>query len=64
MRYYARFRPIVVGSVPNGFSRYVNFGKREYVEEVETEVWGWVEYDKPLKNPQEWELIPYDNKGK
>ena len=57
MRYYATKRPIMVGTVPKGFTFFKNFDRKEYVEAVGREAWGYVDYDNEI-DFDNWDLIP------
>ena len=52
MRYYSTHRPITPGSFPNPPGNKVleihNFDSKTYCEELGRDVWGYIEYEKPL----------------
>lgn len=47
MRYYSTLRPVSIGSYPekDRVKEIVNFNDRQYVDEIEHEAWGYIEYD-------------------
>lgn len=53
-RYYCRLRPPMIGGLP--FGRTIvdveTYEERRYEPEIDSMVWGWVEYAEPL-TPQE-----------
>lgn len=61
-RYYCRMRPPMLDSIPIDRAIILeveSFLERQYVAEIDSMVWGWVEYDRPL-SPKEvavYELI-------
>lgn len=63
MRYYSTQRPIVPGSYPkpqgNTVKEIRNFDERTYCEEIGREVWGYIEYERPLHRDTaaDYELI-------
>ena len=66
-KYYSTQRPVDIGTFPktdNGPVRFVNFDKRESVEDGSFKAWGYLVYDAPLAAKQiyEYELRPaFDN---
>ena len=58
-RYYLEARPPSIGCQPNGTINIVDYGQKKYVEEIDREVWGHVEYEKLLSARQirDYELI-------
>ena len=61
-RYYCVFRPPMPGTVPRGMVNLVEFDAPKYVEKIDHEAWGYVEYEKPLTAYQvyEYELAEED----
>ena len=62
-RYYSPLRPIGIGTIPTVHKlTFTNFMKREFVESIGREAWGYVEYDSPLtdKEAADYDLIPGD----
>ena len=60
-RYYSTQRPVDINTFPKtegGPIRYVNFDKREYVENASLRTWGYLAYDTPLtpKQMDDYEL--------
>jgi len=64
MRYYSIQRPVTPGSFPkpkgNKVLNITSFDSKTYCDELGREVWGYVEYERPLseKEAQDWELTP------
>ena len=58
-RYYLKARPPSIGCQPNGTINIVDYGYKKYVEEIDREVWGHVEYEKHLATEKviDYELI-------
>ncbi|MBO8161344.1 MAG: hypothetical protein H0Z24_06870 [Thermosipho sp. (in: Bacteria)] len=56
-RYYLTLRPPGPGSQPRGFIKQVSFDNKKYIDEIGKEAWGYVEYDKPIKNPESWDMV-------
>ena len=58
-RYYLTERGPSLGTQPRGEIEIVDFGKKILTEEIGWEVWGYVEYEKPLTPTQisNYELI-------
>lgn len=59
-RYYSTQRPVAPGTFPKrGAVAIVNFDSREYVDEINREAWGYVEYDHELSNDlaESYELV-------
>lgn len=52
VRYYSLLRPVGIGTYPkpegNRIGEIHNFDRREHVEAIGREAWGWIEYEKPL----------------
>ena len=52
MRYYSTHRPVTPGSFPNPPGNKVleihNFDSKTYCEELGREVWGYIDYERPL----------------
>lgn len=58
MRYYTIMRPVAPGTFPKeGMKEFENFDCRTYIEEINHEAWGWLEYDRELT---ETEARSYD----
>lgn len=53
MRYFSTQRPVAPGTYPRPVDNTVigvtNFSGREYCEEIQQEAWGFVDYDKELR---------------
>lgn len=51
-RYYSTQRPVMPGSYPkpenNKVEEICNFDNKTYSEEIQTDAWGYIEYEKPL----------------
>jgi len=65
MKYYSRMRPVAPGSYPReGVTNIHNFDYREFVEEINSEAWGYIEYDRELteKEIADYELTPANMK--
>ena len=65
-RYYSTQRPIAPGAYPkpekhavlgNEVLEIVNFDNKEYVEEIDRNAWGYIEYEKPLGH---FDVINYE----
>lgn len=59
-RYYAEARPISIGTVPvENVVNFQNYDTRTYDENAKREVWGYIEYSKPLSEGEicDFELI-------
>lgn len=58
-RYYLTQRSPSLGTQPRGTTNVVDYGKKILTEEIGWEVWGYVEYKKPLTPTQisNYELI-------
>lgn len=70
-RYYSVARPISAGTFPrikdNPVEGIHNFDRREYVETIGREAWGYVEYDHAIskQDAKDYELIAEEeNKNK
>ena len=63
-RYYSTQRPVSAGTYPktkdNPAMLIHNFNERKYVAEIGRMAWGYIEYDKPLKDTAltGYELMP------
>ena len=59
MRYYLTQRPPAPGTFPGKPSVIVGYDAREYVEDIERNAWGYVEYDEELtrKQASDYELV-------
>ena len=62
MRYYSTLRPISIGCFPHGHevTEICNFQKREFVEKIGREAWGYIEFSHTLskQNQISYELLP------
>lgn len=60
-RYYSTQRPIMPGSYPkpegNGIVTVYNFDNKTYAEEIQREVWGYIEYARPLGH---FDIVNYE----
>lgn len=59
-RYYAKARPISIGTVPvENVVNFQNYDTRTYDENAKREVWGYIEYSEPLSEGEicDFELI-------
>lgn len=56
-RYYFLLRPPAPGTHPRGATKVVSFDQKEFVQEIEREAWGYVEYGKPISNSDDWDLV-------
>lgn len=62
-RYYVTQREPSPGAVPNSKENPITdtgiFMYRKYIEEIDRNAWGWVEYKKPLTDREfnEYELV-------
>lgn len=61
MRYYSTQRPVAPGTFPNTqqVKDVVNFDRRQFVQEINREAWGYIEYAGPLTEKQaaDYELV-------
>lgn len=63
IRYYSILRPVGIGTFPkptgNEVKTIENFDKREFVQEISREAWGFIEYEKALSEVDEknYELV-------
>ncbi|ANU48480.1 hypothetical protein ADH76_10195 [Enterocloster clostridioformis] len=63
-KYYSTQRPVGPGTYPepkeNPARALHNFHEKEFVPEIGRSAWGYVEYDRPLKNEDVsgYELVP------
>lgn len=58
-KYYSRMRPVSPGSYPrDGVTNIHNFDDRHLVKEINSEAWGYIEYDRELteKEVADYEL--------
>lgn len=65
MKYYSTLRPITPGACPNKDGmQVVNFEDRQYIEAIDREAWGYVEYtgDIPQEEAAAYELVPEGSK--
>ena len=61
MRYYSIMRPVSIGTCPaEGMVSYHNFDNRTYVEAIDREAWGYIEYSRELTEQEymSYELFP------
>lgn len=56
-RYYSTLRPVGPGTVPRGFATFRNYDQPKFIEEIGRKAWGYVEYEKPLARPEDWDLL-------
>ena len=67
-RYYSTQRPVMPGGFPEKgkVENIVNFDKRKYCAEIESEAWGYIDYKEPLteKQASDYELVPYEERLK
>lgn len=58
-RYYLTERPPMPGTIPRGCINIMDFGRKKYVQEIDREAWGWVEYEWKLTQEEisNYELI-------
>ena len=63
-RYYLTERPPMPGTIPRGCINIMDFGIKKYVQEIDREAWGWVEYERELtdKEISEYELVTAERK--
>ena len=66
MRYYSTLRPISIGCFPHGHevTEICNFQKREFVEKIGREAWGYIDFADNLteKEADQYDLIPEELK--
>lgn len=66
MRYYSTLRPISIGCFPHGHevTEICNFQKREFVEKIGRDAWGFIEFADNLteKEADQYDLIPEELK--
>ena len=66
MKYYSTLRPVAPGTYPkypaNKPLQIVNYDDRTYVEEIDRNAWGWIEYPEllPAHDLDEYDLVPED----
>ena len=62
MKYYSTLRPVTPGSYPmkDKVKEIVNFDNKTYVEDIQQEAWGYIEYNEELDvaTADSWELVP------
>lgn len=69
MRYYSTQRPLMPGGFPkpqgNKVTEVHNFDNRQYVDEIEREAWGWIEYEKAISayDAHSYELVAVPTKN-
>ncbi len=56
-RYYLTSRPPSPGAQPSGYTNVVTFDDKQYIPDIGKDAWGYVEYDKPVSNPDDWDLV-------
>lgn len=60
-RYYSTQRPVMPGSYPkpgnNKVEEICNFDNKTYSEEIQTNAWGYIEYEKPLGH---FDIVGYE----
>ncbi|MEG1894668.1 MAG: hypothetical protein RR162_00410 [Oscillospiraceae bacterium] len=61
-KYYSTQRPVMPGGFPKGqlVVNIENFDDRKYVEEINKNAWGYIEYSEPLsgREAEDYELVP------
>ena len=68
-KYYVLYRPISIGTVPNGFIDFINYDTRQRIKDTSYEAFGEVYYEKRLLPEQikDYELkeeLPLEEKNK
>ena len=68
-KYYVLYRPISLGTVPNGFIDFINYDTRQRIKDTSYEAFGEVYYEKRLLPEQikDYELkeeLPLEEKNK
>lgn len=68
-KYYVLYRPISIGTVPNGFIDFINYDTRQRIKDTSYEAFGEVYYEKRLLPEQikDYELkeeLPPEEKNK
>ena len=68
-KYYVLYRPISIGTVPNGFIDFINYDTRQRIKDTSYEAFGEVYYEKRLLPEQikDYELkeeLPSEEKNK
>ena len=62
MKYYSTLRPVTPGSYPmkDKVKEIVNFDDKTYVEDIQQEAWGYIEYNEELDaaTANSWDLVP------
>ncbi len=62
-KYYSTQRPVSLGTYPKPYGNDIleihNFDSRKYVQEINREAWGWIEYRQPLteQEAKAYELV-------
>lgn len=58
-RYYCLYRPPMPGTIPRGMVHIEDFGERRKVQQINREVWGYVEYEHRLSKQEvdDYELV-------
>ncbi len=58
-RYYLKYRPVGIGTQPQGFVDFRNYDRRTFLPNVGCEVWGWVKYERELGDEEirNYELV-------
>lgn len=61
MKYYSTLRPITLGSYPmkDKVKEIINFDNKTYVEDIQQEAWGYIEYSEELDaaTADSWDLV-------
>lgn len=68
-KYYVLYRPISIGTIPNGFIDFINYDTRQRIKDTSYEAFGEVYYEKRLLPEQikDYELkeeLPSEEKNK
>lgn len=64
MRYYSTLRPISHGTYPkypnNKVTKIVNYNFRQLEQDINRQVWGYLEYEKPIPEDDaySYDLVP------
>lgn len=61
MKYYSVLRPVGIGTFPKvaPVNEIHNFDRRQFVEELGREAWGWIDYEQtiPEKSARAYDLV-------
>ena len=64
MKYYSTLRPVAPGTYPkypaNKPTQIFNYDERKFIDEINREAWGWIEYPEllPAHDLDEYDLVP------